>query len=293
MNSKRIFILFTVMILFTLNLSAKQSPGDIDAIEAQWKKSPHAGSMDTPEETKRMNKKGCAHCHTAQGYWREVLEGKPSAAPYPDVKGLTCTACHDKKYKLRAGKTENACTGCHDVMVQNDTVDFSSCPQGSFVQGRGGVAINNEAFTETGPHADIPGGCAGCHLAKAPKEISLRVGGHTFRVMTKNEKDPVMNTTACVNCHETNINMVRNRQAHVKKLLKKLGNLLPQRDAKKEKIQPLETPKFPKDPSLTKTQAKASFNYYQVLKDGTWGVHNPVYTKKLLNASIAALTKEK
>ena len=53
-----------------------------DAKKKQWAISAHAGSMDTPEEKERMNKTGCAHCHTAQGYWEVILAGKDSTAPY-------------------------------------------------------------------------------------------------------------------------------------------------------------------------------------------------------------------
>ena len=61
-----------------------------DLIQKQWAGSMHAGSMDTPEERERMNQPGCAHCHTAQGYRREILGGEPSAAPYENASGITC-----------------------------------------------------------------------------------------------------------------------------------------------------------------------------------------------------------
>ena len=41
--------------------------------------------------------------------------------------------------------------------------------------------------------------------------------------------------------------------------------------------------------ALTEAQSRASFNYYFILKDGTWGIHNPVYIPKLLKDSISAL----
>ena len=48
------------------------------------------------------------------------------------------------------------------------------------------------------------------------------------------------------------------------------------------------------DPSLGErnnpdAEAKAAYNYYFVLKDGTWGVHNPKYIRALLRDSISVL----
>jgi len=38
---------------------------------------------------------------------------------------------------------------------------------------------------------------------------------------------------------------------------------------------------------------RASFKYYTVWKGGTYGVHNPIYIKKLLDDSINALKAKK
>ncbi|NIM14595.1 MAG: hypothetical protein GTO45_21480 [Candidatus Aminicenantes bacterium] len=35
----------------------------------------------------------------------------------------------------------------------------------------------------------------------------------------------------------------------------------------------------------------ASYNYYTILRDGTYGVHNPVYIRQLLEHSIEALRR--
>jgi predicted CXXCH cytochrome family protein len=268
-----------------------------DSQPDQWAHSPHAGSMDTPGEQQRMNQPGCAHCHTAQGYWYEILGKKESAAPYKNAVGLTCAACHDphdakgKEFMLRAGKVENACTGCHDILVQNDERDFSSCPQGSILKGKGGMVFGAEVYS-TGKHSQVKGNCAGCHMAKSPAGFVQRVGGHTFRVITKDQGEPVLNTAGCMACHDTmNLEMVRKSQEKIKQLLKELAALLPHREVKPST--PLDEPKLPQDPSLSKSESIASYNYYTVLKDGTYGVHNPVYIKKLLEVSIAAVQEEK
>jgi hypothetical protein len=136
------------------------------SIRTQWEASPHARSMDTPDERARMNSPGCARCHTAQGYHREILGRGESAAPYGDAAGITCQACHT-------------------------------------IGEAGG-------FGPRRPDPEQPG-------------------------------DSV--------------------------------------------------PRFPADPSLTPIQARASHNYRLVEKDGSLGVHNPVYTRALLEASVAEARK--
>ncbi len=276
------------------------------SIHDQWTLSPHAGSMDTPEEQSRMNKTGCAHCHTAQGYWEVILEGKKSTAPYDNPRGLDCLACHEfspdltckgchpkkkdgkpTETPLRAGKVENACTGCHDILVQNDTEDFSSCPQGSLLRGEGGAEFNGNTY-KTGGHSKIEKNCAGCHMAASP---TGNPGGHTFRVITKGKTPRIFNPNGCTPCHENiTYEFVKESQAKYKKLLQTLRDLLPQKPKGTAKS-PDQSPKFPKDPSLNKIEATAAYNYYQILKDGTYGTHNPVYIKKLLQDSINALQK--
>jgi hypothetical protein len=292
-----IFMVYSINLMSSSNGAEGDEPGYLGFIMDQWAHSPHSLSMDTPEEKQKMNQPGCAHCHTAQGYWHEILGKKQSAAPYQNAVGITCIACHyineprEKDAKLRAGNVEHACTGCHDILVQNDEKGFSSCPQGSILKGKGGMAIGDEVYF-SGKHSQIEKNCVGCHMAKSPKGFIQRVGGHTFRVITKNQKDPVMNTNGCLDCHDTmNLELVRKSQDRVKQQLKALANLLPHRDVKSPK--PWEEPKFPQDPSLSKIESLASYNYYTVWKDGTYGVHNPVYIKKLLAVSIQALKKEK
>ena len=256
-----------------------------DLIRKQWAGSLHAGSMDTPEERERMNQPGCAHCHTAQGYWREILAGEPSAAPYENASGITCEACHfpDRLQQgdaaLRAGAAQRACTGCHDILVQNDEGGFSSCLQGSMLRGEGGSEFEGREYP-AGPHGQIARRCVGCHMAASPEgEAGLRLGGHTFRVITKGEEPRVFNGTGCRDCHDDlALEDVRQSQAEVRELMRKLAGLLPQNEDGE--------PRFPEDPALSDTEAKAAYNYYFVLKDGTWGVHNPQYIRALLTHSL-------
>lgn len=289
----KLFIIFVIVFAVFFQVRADESRDAI--VKQQWDHSAHAGSMNTPEERTRMNKTGCAHCHTAQGYWEVVLEGRPSTAPYKNPDALTCIACHfvDKAgtvegSKLRAGNVQSACR-CHDILVQNDLEDFSHCPQGSLIKGKGGAEFAGETYP-AGGHAEIEKNCAGCHMAEPPKgDNTAALGGHSFRVITKGETPRRFNPTGCTGCHENmSYDFVKKSQAEIKILLEQLRDLLPQKPKGTEK-RPEERPRFPEDPKLSKTQAMAAFNYYTIWKDGTYGVHNPLYIKKLLLDSMEKL----
>jgi len=265
-----------------------------ETIRSQWEASPHAGSLDTPDEQVRMNRPGCAHCHTAQGYEEVVLKGLESTAPYTDPVGLTCEACHMASEgegdvgPLKAGATREACRGCHDELVSNRPDDLSWCSQWGIFDGTGGVEIPGREYG-TGTHAGLDGGCVACHMASpAPDSDPLLLGGHTFRVKTKGDLPPAFNPGPCRPCHGSmTIERLTADQGQVRGLLAELASLLP---LKPDPADPSATePRYPADPSLDETEARASYNYWLVQKDGSFGVHNPVYTRDLLEHSIADL----
>lgn len=265
-----------------------------ETIRSQWQNSPHAGSMDTPEEVGRMNQPGCARCHTAQGYHREILAGQPSIAPYPDPIGLTCVTCHLEGSgsggvgPLRTGEAREACRGCHDEVVVNRADELSWCSQWGIFDGTGGREAPGREYP-TSAHTKMESGCASCHMAGAGEGLDpLSVGGHTFRVKTKGEAPAVLNAWPCQPCHAgMTLDRLEDSQAQIQDLLDSLGAALPQ---KPHPTDPNSTePRYPSDPSLTAVQARASYNYWLVQKDGSLGVHNPRYTRALLEASMEEL----
>ena len=278
-------------------VGGKQSE-KVDVAE-QWHHSSHARSGDSPEELQRMNTADCAHCHTAQGYWEVFLAGKESGAPYENVTGLTCRTCHSSDSEtgqpgaLRVGDVNRACDGCHDLIVINHAEELSWCSQGSVYQGQGSAAFAGRDVASSA-HSKLPKSCVSCHMAPPAEGIDPHaVSGHTFRVMTKGDSPRVFNSRACVECHPgITLAMVQKSQAEVKAMLDILEDLLP------KKIIPSEDehrmlPRLPRDPTLSDVEAKASFNYWMVIKDGSFGVHNPGYTRDLSKDSIEALRREK
>ncbi|MBT8398697.1 MAG: hypothetical protein HKO65_00525 [Gemmatimonadetes bacterium] len=270
--------------------------GDLRAqsIRQQWQASPHARSMDTPEEQERMNTAGCARCHTAQGYQHETLGGMESAAPYSDATGLTCTACHAEGEEgrrigpIRAGAARDACRGCHDELVTNSPNSLSWCSQWGIFEGTGGAGEEG-AGTVVSSHTQMEDGCIGCHMAPSFEGLDpTLVGGHTFRVKTKGDLPPTFNSEPCLSCHKIMTSEILDEsQNQVRELLGDLGAMLPQRP---DPENPGSTvPRFPADPTLTDLQARASHNYWLVEKDGSLGVHNPAYTRVLLEETMERL----
>lgn len=295
----RSFILLAALtfMLMTPAFAVTSIQSSTEVIKSQWSRSPHAGSMDNDKEKVRMNKTGCAHCHTAEGYWEVTLEGNPSSAPYTNPVGLTCVTCHfsekgnPKGSALRTG-IDTACNGCHDVIVQNDTEDFSTTPQGSIVKGKGGKHFNDKRYDKpygTSAHSKIEKNCAGCHMAQPQNKQNAVTGGHTFRVITKGDMPRLFNANGCKSCHQDiTYDFVKKFQNKIKQKMAVLEALLPHQPEGKTRRKN-ELPRLPEDPTLTKIEAMAAYNYYQVLRDGTYGVHNPIYIDKLLDQSIEAL----
>jgi hypothetical protein len=114
------------------------------------------------------------------------------------------------------------------------------------------------------------------------------VGGHTFRVKTKGDLPPDFNAGPCLSCHKIMTGeILADSQGQVRELLDALSALLPQRPDPENADSTV--PRFPADPSLSEAQATASHNYWLVEKDGSLGVHNPGYTRRLLELTIAEL----
>lgn len=267
---------------------------EVPGIRAQWENSPHAMSMDEAGERERMNRTGCAHCHTAQGYQEVFLQGAESTAPYEDPEGLTCIACHEpgegsgRVGGLKAGAARDACRGCHDEIVANRPEYLSWCSQWGIFDGAGGSEIPGRDYGSSS-HSGLENACAYCHMAPAAQGVDAgRVGGHTFRVKTKGVEPELFNPEPCRPCHgEMTLEALKGSQDGVRQLLVKLAALLPQKPTPEDSA--VLEPKYPSDPSLDEIQQRASFNYWLVQKDGSFGVHNPVYTWDLLLRSTKEL----
>lgn len=179
-------------------------------------------------------------------------------------------------------------------------------------------------------HLAVPGGCIGCHVTQRPPEGDPRrglVGGHTFAMFSGEGDERVENTEACAPCHGELDSL--NRQARhdydgngrregifdeVEGLLDLTKVAVDQAihranlsdgtrraasfteydghlvlvDAEGQTLGSEELPMtFPADEARL---YRAVYNYALVLKDRSRGVHNPVWTVRLLQRTILRLT---
>ncbi len=285
----------------------------------EWNNSAHAVSMSEAPEIMAMNQSSCSRCHTAQGFVNETIDGNKSAAPYTDAQPVGCVACHDphdasNPAQLRAKSIATACEGCHITRISSRGLHHSH--QSPMLKGSTGTPYpGNKSGTVIGAYAgwQFPGytypnsshmnaaeGCATCHMATADANLADtalipvpfsewqgRLGGHTFKVVwdrgtPDDPSDDVLNSIGCKDCHgNVSLDFVENTQNKTKALLEQLRVLLPHATSG-DTTQPLGF----KDASLNPIQQAASYNYFFVTNDGSYGVHNFEYTAALLRSSI-------
>jgi hypothetical protein len=107
-------------------------------------------------------------------------------------------------------------------------------------------------------------------------------------VKTKGDLHPDFNRGPCLSCHKLMTREILDEsQGQVRAMLEALAALLPQRPDPENPEGA--APRFPADPTLSEGQARAAYNYWLVQKDGSLGVHNPAYTRSLLEWTINEL----
>jgi predicted CXXCH cytochrome family protein len=285
----------------------------------EYNNSAHAISKGEPTAVEHMNSTSCAQCHTAQGFAREQIDGLTSAAPYANVQSVGCSACHDphdasNPSQLRVASLDDACNKCHKNRISSRGLHHS--PQGPMIAGATGTSwkIGNTGVGTWGgfqfpgyqyrnsSHSNISGTCVECHMASIAGADTLlipgvpysqyrgKLGGHTFKVAYDNDTpddatDDILNPVGCKECHGTvTLEFVEQSQDKIKALLEQLRLLLPKSSSDST------VPATHTTSSLTDVQKAASYNWYFVSYDGSYGVHNYEYASALLRSSIEMVT---
>jgi len=287
----------------------------LTAAITQWQKSTHAlgGNYE-------RNEGECAICHTSQGFLGNIdgsydweAEGAFISNPNPQ----NCYTCHnihstytaeDLGFTVTEAATlrntngatydfgkANLCANCHqgrdvvpfpeeggaDIEVTSSRYGVHHGPQANTIAGMGlfepGSGYNNHA------HSSIENGCVTCHMAEP---FGGQAGGHTMNIAYDYHGATEINLAGCMECHSDEDALVENTeelQAEVQALLDELKALLDAAGITAEGS----------DSSIPGTYsaevAGACLNYKALVEEGSLGVHNPTYIKKILNNSIAAL----
>lgn len=282
----------------------------------EWNNSVHSNSLAEGTTIEAMNRSSCARCHTANGYLNETIDGNPSAAPYANVQPVSCAACHDphdvsNPKQLRSASIAAACDGCHITRLSSHGLHHSH--QSPMLTGSKGTpwpgvtsGVGNWGGAQfagfdypNSSHSNITDRCSTCHMAESaggadtsmvPAPYSKwrgQLGGHTFRVFwdagtPSDSTDDLINPFGCAECHGTvSLNFVRQSQDPIKALLEQLRVLLPHNTTGDTTL-----PLGPASAGLSPIQKAASYNWYFVENDGSFGVHNNAYASALLQSSI-------
>ncbi|MGQ9525533.1 MAG: multiheme c-type cytochrome [Armatimonadota bacterium] len=243
----------------------------------------------------------CGICHAGDARVTAVYMGKP----FPDAKtlefGVTCAVCHnphkatgndpapeqghDRQLRLATSSQDvtkpNLCGQCHTRRDDDVWTKVSRPPhhsgQFAFLLGTGGFLKSDDQPRTT--HVFAQGQCVKCHMYSKDFESEEKpaISGHTY------EPDP----RACSPCHtpEAAEAMVSATQGGIKADL----------DALKARLDSWGNWEFqssggPQDQSVIPDQVKqARWNYYWVLNDGSYGVHNAKYARELIKTAHAVL----
>jgi len=256
----------------------------------------------TGESYVRGTSASCAACHSGGAFSKMVADGLTPdtvTAGDPNPTRQDCRTCHQvhtsyttadwelettEPVKLYAfedltfnGGKGNLCANCHQPRRLIDAVDadgnirVSSThwgphhgPQSAMLIGKGGagdVAGNPSAHAML-----VRGTCVTCHIGENMS--------HTFEAVM----------SSCLVCHQDAEDFdVDGLQTEVAALIAELSELLVAKGLLDEEGHPV-VGVYPA------AEASALWNYIFIeIEDGSLGVHNPIYTKALLEASIAAL----
>lgn len=263
----------------------------------------------------------CYRCHYTQGYIGAIDSGKPfqefryTADALPeiprDAPNISCSVCHDSHraesdnpYGLRTGSAGHACDTCHYEKWQNAILEGMAGEVGN------GYHYSGQDYSpyegEKNPHR-LEDKCVACHMSAAVADKDSqhvrKVGGHTLRMrdygddLIPGTQDDTLNILVCQGCHAGLTNFDRNSvQTEVKGLLTELSALLKgnnhdflpaNQPGKCARCHKGGTVPFLDDPD--KILEHAYTNYKLFVNDRSYGIHNPGYTKKLLQDSIASV----
>jgi len=263
----------------------------------------------------------CAPCHTSQGFAEVMMTGEmETSAAISNPAPIGCKTCH--KIHQNYDTTDyalittdpvtlwanqetidigdgNLCASCHQPriadpmpVVGGSNVSITSPywgphhgTQSAVIAGTTGYEISGTASYPSGnPHKSA--GCNTCHMAEPYGNMA---GGHTFSMTYESHGSETELVAGCNVCHssleEFDYNDV---MTDVESLLTDLETELVNAG-----IYDAATGRpdvsFGSSLDLTADEAGALYNYLMIHEDRSMGIHNPGYTKALLQNSIEAL----
>ncbi len=298
------------------------STAALEAKIAQWEKSLHA----TGEDAAYANRVTCVQCHTSQGFLEAVAEGSTANISIPtNPMQINCYTCHkihdtftDDDWALTKPGAEqlilkyagavvtynkgnsNQCVACHQardvvapaidgddfVIASNNTrLGVHHAPMSNFLLGKIPFELPGTAAPSTNPHLDNDG-CITCHMATP---YGYLAGGHNMGMSYDSHGTETLLSTGCLTCHTTYTATTITEKLNV--LREEVSSKLADLETQLTTYGIYNPANGLANPGTYKANAVLAYlNFNAVNEDKSLGVHNPEYTKVLLDNSIAAMT---
>ncbi|MGI6225960.1 MAG: ammonia-forming cytochrome c nitrite reductase subunit c552 [Peptococcales bacterium] len=320
-NAILIVLLFSVLLLFagcgekeSSNIELPKDELSLDLVEAisnEWKTSAHQYAV-TVTAGRGIN---CAKCHDGVGFAEQLEYATVDFLPVHQT-GIDCQACHTGfgKEKIDTGLaqlpfmnepfnggTGAMCASCHNgnsnpdlLFAQSEADELTrySYPHygmnAALLTGQGGMEIPGVDYIVSIAHSTIEDSCVTCHMPETENGYK----SHTFKA------DLMYFDQTCGSCHVDETIKTFNiggLQEEIKEKLAKLeraildatgavkidtaGGVFTYYDAEGNQIT-----------DISHEAYVATYNWRLVNADGSFGVHNPLYAKSLINESYKYLT---
>jgi hypothetical protein len=274
-------------------------------------------SLHSSSSTFQGNAAECAICHSSEGFTERIAAGKfEISADIKNPSPIGCRTCHQihktftsSDWALTtntpvvlqlAGDTfdwgkGNLCANCHqawpidipkagggDYEITSTSFGPHHGPQAEMTAGVGGYG---DKYTGSNVHYEaIADGCVTCHMTD--NSYGKESGGHTMSMSFGDTGSSEDYVAACIECHKDIETFDRDGvQTEVESRLEELRVLLVAQGLIDEAGTGIVG-------TFTSEQAGALWNYRIVAEDKSFGVHNPGFTKFLLQTAIDALNKK-
>ncbi len=299
------------------------SNSQMTAFSAQWEESTHA----TGGNAAYANREGCVQCHTSQGFLEYVAEGSVADISVPqNPMQINCFTCHNihetfssddwaltkpgaETLEVRyAGAdvvwnkgTSNQCVFCHqsrnvspapsvngaDFEIANNRMGPHHGPNANLILGKTPFELPGAQVPANNPHSTASG-CVTCHMS-AP--YGYQAGGHNMAMKYDSHGTETRLLTGCTSCHDIGSspytafnNKISEFQSEIKEKLEDLEAQLVAAGIYNT------TTELANKGTFKANAVLAYLNYNTIKEDRSNGIHNPEYTRVLLDNSIAAMT---
>lgn len=287
-------------------------------INQQWNSSSHAVATRYPTGEGRSS---CVGCHSGVGFI-DQSDGLPRDEMRTEWEAIVCAACHDphageNPHQLRKvdmahlnngvtitqGGNGILCMNCHKSRRNADeyVTEYHRhygphyATQSDMIAGSNAIEYG-QRLPSSAHLVAVKDSCVTCHMQETSSDNPAHklAGGHTFKPAwdggtPEDHGDDISLVGACSSCHGDiesfdfprqdfdGDGTVAGVQTEVKGLMKQLAVMLPPYGENSVSVTEEYTP----------AELRASFNYFFVKYDGSYGVHNLNYTLGILRGAIA------